>query len=1185
MTANRREHAGDVFPAELRSGENAAVQADELRMLLSMAVSESRPPWDETPVRDERLLTVGETPVPEPGRAVVSSAEPSSETGASGEQGRRQAKRGSESRPPWDETPVRDERLLTVGETPVPEPGRAVVSSAEPSSGTGASGAQGQREARRGRHAATPPPYMERRGARFVVFSAIGGFVFLLGLGLQVVLTGKWHVLPVMSYLIQAVVSVETSFLLNRWLTWRDRDTPFWLAFARFNAQKTVTIALNLALYAALLRLGMNYLVANVALTAVFTVVNYVAGDRLVFIPGRTRRVEPVAPAAPALTRERWWPLVSAVIPCRDNEHTIGPAVLSLLDQDYPGLREIMLIGSPEDSTWRGLAGISHPRMTIWELETPPGVRDANFKRDAAVRMTSGDIIALVDSDIVLPRDWMSRAVAALEDSGAGCVAGGMRSFHDSFWGRYTDSTWIGAKTPRIANSYTVTSADFGARGHKPPILANVLFTRRMYDHCPIDPMWSHGSYEDYEWFWRVTKAGYAIRVCRDLFGWHHHRRGLRALAREYRRSSRGCAYFIRAHRDSPLAKRRLRQAIILPLVAIIAAVGVVAAAAEGYAAAVAGLVLGCAAVLAVHQVVRSRNLESVAYPAVGIALGLVFTTGLVMNLIRSGSDRATDSVIPSPHSRSHGWQPASHSRWRFWPVVAICAVQAALSLSLVWSNTAYIDEADYLWIGRLEIAHWLHGTSWPSVYAYRTLTGSPVLYPPLGGLANSIGGLVGARILSLALMLIATVLLYLTASKLIGRTGALFAAALWALSEPAMRLAFATGDPFSVFLTTLSAWLIVQAGYRYRRGELVAAAALTLALANVTAYSGIFIDPVVIAFAFLVWRTRMPVQQSLSCTAWLAGGWVFTFGLLMTASHSWPGLSSTLFARSTVGYQGISPILGEIWIYSALIIGLALIGAIAALRFKTRNNAALLGGLIFAAFIVMQLYDRNPWTIDLHLAYGIWFAAVLAGYACDKFIQWLPGSGQQLAVLCCAVALAYPAATSWQSAWGRYHAWPNAGAFISEFKYLVARTKGPIYVPAREANIAEYYTPQGSAWTRWNGALSLDPVVPTSGWQKYYSTSLQNGNYGLIVLFYTTTFSTAGLPGNMLLPEQDTNPISNLLDLVGDNSGEPGLPALTQALKTSREYRRVASGPYNTSNISGTHDYGTYVIWQRVQS
>ena len=1130
MTAHGREHAGGIFPAELISGENTAAQADGLRMLLSMAVRESRPPWDETPVRDEQLLTVGRTAVLEPDTVVFPSAEPSSGTRASGEQGRRQASRG--------------------------------------------------------RHAATPPPYLERRGARFVVFSGIGGAVFFIGLGLQAVLTGRWHVLPVVSYLIQAVVSVEMSFLLNRWLTWRDRGIPFWLSFARFNVQKAVTIALNLALYAALLRLGMNYLVANVTLTAAFTVVNYVAGDRLVFIPSRTRRVEPVTPAAPTLARERRCPLVSAVIPCRNNEHTIGPAVLSLLDQDYPGLREIVLIGSPGDSTWKGLAGISHPRLTMWELETPPGVRDANFKRDAAVKMASGDLIALVDSDIVLPSDWMSRAVAALEDSGASCVAGGMKSFHDSFWGRYTDSTWIGAKTPRIAESYTVTSADFGARGRKPPILANVLFTRELYNKCPIDPMWSHGSYEDYEWFWRVAKAGYGIRVCRDLFGWHHHRRGLRPLAKEYRRSSRGCAYFIRAHRDSPLAKRRLRQALILPIVASSAAFAAVAAAAEGYAAAVAGLLFGCAAVVAVHQIVRSRNPESIAYPAVGLALGLVFTTGLVTNLIRSGFDTAADSVIPSASSKPQARQPASPPRWRFWPIAVICAVQAALSLALVWSNTAYIDEADYLWVGRLEIAHWLHGTSWPSLYAYRTFPGSPVLYPPLGALANNIGGLTGARILSLAFMLIATVLLYLTASSLIGRTGALFAAALWAFSEPAMRLTFATGDPLSIFLMALSAWLIMQAGHRHRRGELVAAAAVALALANVTAYSGIFIDPLLIAFAFIAWRTRIPGSQALSCTAWLAGAWALSFGLLMTALHSWSGFSSTLFIRNPVGRQAIPLTLGEIWVYSALIIGLALIGAVLTFQSENRNHAALLGGLCFGAFMITQFYDETLPTIDLHLAYGIWFSAIAAGYACGKFIQRIPGSGRQLAVLCCAVALAYPAATSWRSAWERYHTWPNASVFISDFKHFTAETQGAIYVSAQEANIAKYYTPQGSVLAQWSDALSLDPVGTTGeGRESYYAARLQNGNYGLIVLFYTTTFSSAGLPGNMILPQQDTNPNSNLLVEIADNLGEPGLPALTRALNASHEYRRVASGLYNTNNISGTHDYGTYVIWQRVQS
>ena len=1074
---------------------------------------------------------------------------------------------------------ARDGRPAALPDTPAP--GWAAAGSPLP-----AGEAPREREAGRaragGRHAATRPPYLDRRGVRFVVFSAIGGFVFLLGLGLQAVLTGRWQMAPLASYLIQAVVSVETSFLLNRWLTWRDRDTPFWLAFTRFNAQKTVTIALNFLLYAGLLRLGMNYLVANVALTAVFTVVNFVAGDRLVFIPGRRPPAEPAAPAVPAQVRRAPVPRVSAVIPCRDNEHTIGAAVRSLLDQDYPGLQEIMLIGSPGDSTWKGLAGVAHPRLTMWELKTPPGVRDANFKRDAAVRMTSGDLIALVDSDVVLQGDWLSRAVAELQGSGAACVAGGMKSFHDSFWGRYTDSTWIGAKTPRVPKSYTVTSANFGAHGRKPPILANTLFTRELYERSPIDPMWSHGSYEDYEWFWRVTKAGYPVRVCRDLFGWHYHRRGLRALAREYRRSARGCAYFIRAHPDSPLAKRRRRQAVVLPLAAAAGIAGAAAAAAGGYGHAVAGLVLGGSAVLAVHQVVRSRSLQSVAYPAVGLALGVVFTAGLVSNLLRPGAAEQAAPAVPSPAPAARPGRPASRPGRRFLPVAAICAVQAGLSLTLVWSNTAYLDEADYLWVGRLELAHWLHGTPWPPAYAYRLFPGSPLIYPPLGALADSAGGLAGARIASLALMIMATVLLYLTASRLIGRAGALFAAALWAVSEPAIRLALATFDPLAVFLTAFSAWLIVQAGCRRRRGELVAAAAAALALANVTAYAAIAAVPVVIAFAFLAWRTRMPSQLALSCAAWLTAAWALAFALLMTASHSWPGLLATLRAGGAAGYQGASPVLGEIWGYSGLITGLAVIGAVITLRSGSRNHAALLGGLCLAIFAAVQLHDQTPWTIDGHLAYGIWFAAIAAGYACSRLVRWSPWSRRQLIAACCLAALAYPAVTSWQSAWQRYHAWPDAGPFIGAFKPLAAQTTGLIYVPAHEANIAQYYTRQGNDWARWSGKLLPGSASATPrASEAYYRAQLRGRKYGLIVLFYSTTFSAGGLPGPMLLSQQAGRPDQDLLSLVGDNSRERGLPALTRALAADRDYYPAAQGRYNTTNLSGTHDYGIYVIWK----
>ena len=514
-------------------------------------------------------------------------------------------------------------------------------------------------------------------------------------------------------------------------------------------------------------------------------------------------------------------------------------------------------------------------------------------------------------------------------------------------------------------------------------------------------------------------------------------------------------------------------------------------------------------------------------------------------------------------------------------PLTAICAVQAALSLSLVWSNTAYIDEADYVWLGHLEIAHWLHGTSWPSAYAEKLFSGSPIIYPPLGALADNIGGLAGARILSLTFMIGATVLLYLTAFRLIGRRGAIFSAALWALSEPAIRLAFATFDPLSVLLTALSAWFIVQAGYRRRSGTFMIAAAASLALANATAYSGIVIDPVVIAFAFLTRQPGSWTRKVAAYTACFVGGTAVFFGLLMTVAHSFGGLLFTVIERNVADYQSPTPILSDIWNYSGIIMSLAIIGSIVACNMEILSRAALLVLLGSAAFIVpvAQLHDQTGWSLDKHLAYGIWFATITAGYGCDQLIHRSPRANRQFASICCIIGIIYIAATSWQSAWDRFHAWPNADAFISHFKIAAAQSHGLIYVPGQEANIAQYYTAQGRDLKRWSAALSFDPGGSQSRLESYYTTQLRHTDYGLIALFYSTTFASAPeLPEEFLLSQHDSGANGGLLGL-GENAEEPGLQELTLALEKDRDYYPIdhgsTIGPYNSAS-----DNGIYVIW-----
>ena len=185
------------------------------------------------------------------------------------------------------------------------------------------------------------------------------------------------------------------------------------------------------------------------------------------------------------------------------------------------------------------------------------------------------------------------------------------------------------------------------------------------------------------------------------------------------------------------------------------------------------------------------------------------------------------------------------------WPLLVVLATQSILTLRLVRSDTAFQDEALYLWAGHLEWANVLHGTPLPQFPAF--FSGAPVIYPPLGALADSIGGLTGARILSLVFMLGATVVLWATASRLFGRRAAFFAAALFAVLGPTLHLgSFATYDAMSLFLMALAAWLVVRAGDRRDATGWMVAAGAALALANATSYSSALFDPVVILLALL---------------------------------------------------------------------------------------------------------------------------------------------------------------------------------------------------------------------------------------------------------------------------------------------------------------------------------------------
>lgn len=142
---------------------------------------------------------------------------------------------------------------------------------------------------------------------RLVIFAVNGMNVFAVGLLVQVLLVTYAHLGHVPSYIVQAAFSAQLNFVLSRYLARRDRNVAFVRALATFNLRQLAVTGLGMAGYAGLDRLGLNYVVANVAITAMLTPVGYLSGHLW-----SLRTQDGQAPATrrgdPALRRSTRWP-------------------------------------------------------------------------------------------------------------------------------------------------------------------------------------------------------------------------------------------------------------------------------------------------------------------------------------------------------------------------------------------------------------------------------------------------------------------------------------------------------------------------------------------------------------------------------------------------------------------------------------------------------------------------------------------------------------------------------------------------------------------------------------------------------------------------------------------------------------------------------------------------------------
>jgi 4-amino-4-deoxy-L-arabinose transferase-like glycosyltransferase len=485
-------------------------------------------------------------------------------------------------------------------------------------------------------------------------------------------------------------------------------------------------------------------------------------------------------------------------------------------------------------------------------------------------------------------------------------------------------------------------------------------------------------------------------------------------------------------------------------------------------------------------------------------------------------------------------------------PLLLVLVLQSVFTLRL--SNTAFQDEALYLYAGHREIASLLHGTPTYDNYA-SYFSGAPLLYPVLAAAVDGVFGLQGARLLSTLFLLGTTWLLHGMTRRLFGGPAALAAAALFALSAPTLFVGhLATYDAPALFLLALAAWIVVRTAPLH--WSMVGLAAPVLTLAGATKYAALLFAPSIVVLGMLAdpllhptsrraWRFARPMLRSLLVVAMTIA---LSLVLLRLAGPSFTaGLRATTTARH-VGTDSTAIVLAKSATWGGPLFLVALGGALL-LMFTRRSTSPtwlriLLASLLTLTALLAPAYQVHLHTLvslHKHIDFGLFFAAPLAGLAVARLLGAGLRNMHRLAAalgVCLLVAGSGLASSS-----ALYREWPNASAMIGVLRSQVRPVTGRYLV--EESEVPRYYLASLAEPYQWTGTYFFSYKGQVG--EAAYRAAIADRFFDVVVFRYGPTAS---------------------LD-----------HAVDADLVAERGYELIARVPY-TSGFGA----GTYSIWRAVR-
>jgi cellulose synthase/poly-beta-1,6-N-acetylglucosamine synthase-like glycosyltransferase len=235
-------------------------------------------------------------------------------------------------------------------------------------------------------------------------------------------------------------------------------------------------------------------------------------------------------------------PLVSIIIPTKNNELTINECLKSIFNLNYQKNEIIIVDGHSTDNTV--LIASRYNTKTIYENK---GTRAGACNE--GIKIAEGDIIAFTDADCTVSKTWLSDLISSLDrDKGIVCVTGPNAIPPDL--NGFSKAVGLALSTPLGGGTSTHAKVLMGKKIVKSAPGCNAAYYRDVYDEIGLFDE-SLITAEDAELNQRLRDFGNKILYVPSAKVFHYHRTTLRAFFKQIYRYAIGRAQLLKKNRKS----------------------------------------------------------------------------------------------------------------------------------------------------------------------------------------------------------------------------------------------------------------------------------------------------------------------------------------------------------------------------------------------------------------------------------------------------------------------------------------------------------------------------------------------------------------------------------------------------------------------------------------------------------